>query len=67
MKINLFTAIISVNDGTFRKYRNIKNFSNFENEFYNIQFLNFAKSINAICINLYNKESKQFFKQIKIK
>lgn len=66
MQNNLFTAIIFLKDETFRKYRNIKNFSKFENEFYNTNFIDFLKKINAQTCNLYEKETKKFYKQIKL-
>ena len=61
-----FTAIIYTSDNTFRKYRNIKNYSFNSNEFYNPKFLKFVASIKGITLNLYYKENKQFFKQIKL-
>lgn len=39
------------------KYRKIYNLNN---------FINFVKKINGIYINVYHKETKQFYKQIKV-
>jgi hypothetical protein len=61
----LFTAIIYTSDGSFKKYRNIKNYSHNGLEFYNPKFKAFVASIKGITVNLYYKENKQFFKQIK--
>lgn len=66
MDHKFLTAIVYTQDGKFLKYRNICNYSYQNNLFYNPKFLTFVKNKNAITINLYDKFTKQFFKQIKL-
>ena len=66
MDYKFLTAIIYTKDGQFLKYRNIRNYSYENNLFYNPKFLTFVENKNAITINLYDKFTKQFFKQIKL-
>jgi hypothetical protein len=61
-----FTAIIYTKDNTFLKYRNIRNYSHNDYDFYNPKFVAFVASKQGISVNLYYKENKQFFKQIKL-
>lgn len=62
----LFTAIIYTSNNTFLKYRNIRNYSHNENDFYNPKFKAFVATKGGITLNLYYKTNKQFFKQIKL-
>jgi len=66
MDHKFLTAIVITKDGQFLKYRNIRNYSYNYNLFYNPKFLTFVEKKNAITINLYDKFTKQFFKQIKL-
>jgi hypothetical protein len=66
MNNKYFTAIIFCNTGEVLKYRNIRNYSFNPELFYNPKFLNFVASKDGNTINLYNKETKQFFKQVKL-
>jgi hypothetical protein len=55
----LYSAIVFMADNTpARKYRNISNINN---------FINFARSINADYINLYEKTTRKFQERIYIK
>jgi hypothetical protein len=67
MDHKFLTAIVYTNDGQFLKYRNIRNYSYQNNLFYNPKFLTFVENKNGKTINLYDKFTKEFFKQIKLK
>jgi len=59
MAKKLYTDIVFMLDNTpARKYRNISNINS---------FINFARSINADYINLYEKASRKFQERIYIK
>jgi hypothetical protein len=66
MNHKFLTAIVYTKDGQFLKYRNIRNYSYQNNLFYNPKFLTFVENKNAITVNLYDKFTKEFFKQIKL-
>jgi len=66
MDNKFLTAIVYTQDGQFLKYRNIRNYSHQNNLFYNPKFLTFVENKNGITINLYDKFTKEFFKQIKL-
>ena len=66
MDNKFLTAIVYTQDGQFLKYRNIRNYSYQNNLFYNPKFLTFVENKNGKTINLYDKFTKEFFKQIKI-
>ena len=66
MDHKFLTAIVYTQDGQFLKYRNIRNYSYQNNLFYNPKFLTFVENKNGKTINLYDKFTKEFFKQIKI-
>lgn len=66
MDNKFLTAIVYTKDGQFLKYRNIRNYSYQNNLFYNPKFLTFVENKNAITVNLYDKFTKEFFKQIKL-
>lgn len=67
MNKQIFTAIIFCKDGSVLKYRNIQNYDRSGTNFYNPKFLTFVENKDAVTINLYDKFTKQFFKQIKVK
>jgi len=59
MAKTLYSAIVFMTDNTpARKYRNISNINN---------FINFARSINADYINIYEKTTRKFQERIYIK
>jgi hypothetical protein len=60
MAKNLYSAIVFFKDNSqpIRKYRNISNINN---------FINFAKSLNADYINLYEKVTRLYVERIYIK
>lgn len=66
MNNKYLTAIIFTNTGEILKYRNIRNFSFSPELFYNPKFLTFVENKKGITINLYDKFTKQFFKQVKL-
>jgi hypothetical protein len=66
MNTKYLTAIIFKDNGEVLKYRNIRNYSFNPELFYNPKFLNFVANNKGITINLYSKETKQFFKQVKL-
>jgi len=65
MKSQIFTAIIFTKSGTALKYRNIRNYSRLPDAFYNPKFMAFVASKDGTTVNLYYKDDKTFFKQIK--
>lgn len=65
MKRQIFTAIIFTESGEVLKYRNIINYDHQQIKFYNTKFVAFALTKGAKCVNLYHKENKQFFEQLK--
>ena len=65
MEKQIYTAIIFTETGQAMKYRNIRNYSIYPGEFYNPKFMAFVASKQGITINLYDKQTKQFYKQIK--
>lgn len=66
MKNQKLTAILFTSDSTVLKYRNIINYSHDPGSFYNPKFISFCGFKQTVTINLYDKDSKQFFKQIKL-
>lgn len=59
MAKTLYSAIVFMADNTpVRKYRNFSNINN---------FINFARSINADYINIYEKATRKFKERIYIK
>jgi hypothetical protein len=65
MKKQMCTAIICTKNNQFLKYRNIPNHNILSTNFYNPKFIEFAKTMDAGTINIYDKLTKQFLEQIK--
>lgn len=60
MKKQEFTCIVFFHESvkfTPSKYRKIYNLDN---------FMKFAKTLNGLYVNVYHKETKEFYKQIKV-
>lgn len=58
MAKTLYTAIVFFDNQEVRKYRNITNIDN---------FTKFAKSLNAVYFNIYQKTTRKFQERIYIK